>query len=47
MTGCIRSLDPCPKSCLVKAEEGQAGGEGELKVYVDAHAELGNDLNEA
>ena len=47
MTGCTRSLDPCRKSCLVEAEEGQAGGEGELKVYVDAHAELGNDLNEA
>ena len=36
-----------PDSGLVKVEEGQAGGEDELDVHVDAHAELGNDLNKA
>ena len=47
MTGYTRSMDSYAEFCLVEAEEAQAGGEDEIDVYVDAHAELGNDLNEA
>jgi len=40
-------MESRPDSSLVKVEEGQAGGEDEIDVHVDAHAELSNDLNKA
>jgi len=40
-------MNPRPEFCLVEAEEAQACGEGQVEVNVDAHAELGNDLNKA
>jgi len=40
-------MESRPDYSLVKVEEGQAGGEDKLDVHVDAHAELGNNLNKA
>ena len=40
-------MESRPDFGLVEAEDGQACSEGELNVNIDAHAELGNDLNEA